>query len=310
MRTQNRNHCRLSGARRTVLLAVVMLVAFVWHANAQDDKPTGFRVLTIGSGARAIGLGETMAADVGDPFVIEYNPGGLVGVEQFTVSFAHNAYFLDTRGEYLTTAVPIGRWAVGARVGYVGTDDIPLRTGPSEDPLGFYGASNGIFQAAVAGPVDDRLSVGLSGAWVVERIDVESAETFSFGFGILYRAHQHVHIGAAFNNVGPPTKFIDREFKLPNILRAGGRWDLGPATARAEMVAGEKDNVKWHIGGEYTIDPRLVVRGGIKVGYDTHWMSAGIGARTPDQRFGVDYAFAPYTDDLGNTHRFGLTVRP
>ena len=104
--------------------------------------------------------------------------------------------------------------------------------------------------------------------------------------------------------------FIDREFKLPNLLRLGGRWDLGVADVRVEIVAGDNDNVKWHFGSEYEVDPRLIVRSGIRLGYDTQWFSGGFGARTADQRLGVDYAFAPYSDGLGSTHRFGLTIRP
>jgi len=289
-----------------MLSSVILATA----AQAQSDKPTGFSVLTIGGGARAVGLAETMAADGDDPFVIEYNPAGLTKVDRFTVSFAHNKYFLDTRGEYLAAAVPLGRWAAGVRVGYVGTDDIPLRDGPSEQPLGLYGASDGIFQGAIAGPIDERLSVGVSAAWVVEHIDVESAEAVALGAGILYKLQQRVMLGVAFTNVGPPTKFIEREFKLPNLMRAGTVVTLAAATARAEMVVADNDNVKWHLGGEYAVDPRIAIRAGVKVGYDTQWLAAGFGAQLPDGRLGVDYAYAPYTDDLGTTHRFGITVRP
>jgi hypothetical protein len=39
---------------------------------------------------------------------------------------------------------------------YVGTSDIPLRTGPSTDPLGLYDAASGIIQGAIARVVDRR----------------------------------------------------------------------------------------------------------------------------------------------------------
>lgn len=301
---------RLSRIVASIFIVFLGVSVFPSPVKSQDDKPTGFAVLTVGGGARAVGLGETMAADGSDPFVIEYNPAGLSRIDRFAISFAHNSYFLDTRGEYLAAAIPLGRWTVGARMGYVGSDGFPSRTGPSENPLGFYDAADGIFQGALAGPVDDRLSVGISAAWVVEHIDLETAQSFVLGVGILYRAHKRLDIGMAFTNVGPPAKFIDREFKLPNLLRLGGRWDLGVADVRVEIVAGDNDNVKWHFGSEYEIDPRLIVRSGIRLGYDTQWFSGGFGARTADQRLGVDYAFAPYSDGLGSTHRFGLTIRP
>ncbi|HUU46197.1 MAG TPA: UPF0164 family protein, partial [Acidobacteriota bacterium] len=220
-------------------------------AQSADSKPTGFKVLTIGGGARAVGLAETIVSGVDDPFVLEYNPAGLTAVERFTVSFAHNSYFLDTHGEYLALAVPIGRWAVAARAAYVGSSEFPRRDTPTENPLYLYDASDGIFQGAIAGPVDERLSVGISAAWVVEHIDVETAQSVVLGFGALYRLRHDIQIGASFVNVGPPAKFIDQEFKMPAQLRLGGHWFTGALTARAELVAGEDDNVKWHLGGEY-----------------------------------------------------------
>jgi hypothetical protein len=117
-------------------------------------------------------------------------------------------------------------------------------------------------------------------------------------------------VGAAFVNIGPPAKFVEREFKMPNLLRVGGRWQIGAASARVEMLAGDNDNVKWNLGTEVAPDPRFAARAGVKFGYDTHWFAAGFGVQSPDGRYGVDYAYAPYTDDFGDTHRFGLTVRP
>jgi hypothetical protein len=292
------------------LVVTVLLPAAVSAQTDDGPKPTGFRVLTIGGGARAVALGEAMAADGRDPFIIEYNPAGLVKTERFTVAFAHNEYFLDTRGDYVVTTVPINRWAFGARVGFVGTSDIPHRIGPSDNPLSFYDAADGVFQAALAGPVDERLSVGLSAAWVVEHIDIETAQSVVLGFGVLYELHDDLSFGASFVNVGPPAKFVTNEFKMPNLLRLGGRWMTGPVSTLAELVAGDDGNVKWHLGGEYIPDPRLALRAGLRLGYDTQWMAAGFGAYLPSGRLGIDYAFAPYTDDFGSTHRFGLVIRP
>jgi long-subunit fatty acid transport protein len=152
--------------------------------------------------------------------------------------------------------------------------------------------------------------VGLSAAYVTEHIDLETAQGFVLGIGLRYRLNQNITIGTAFLNVGPPVSFVERDLGMPNQLRFGGRWQIGPASARVELAAADNDNVKWHFGGEYLIDPRLVVRGGLRLGYDTQTVNAGFGVRTPDQRFGVDYAYAPYGEDLGATHRFGLTIRP
>jgi len=295
---------------RGVVLVLTALASWSVSAYGIDETPTGLAFLTIGGGARAVGLAETMVADDQDAFVTEYNPAALVDITRFAVSFAHGTFYQDTRGEYAASAVPLRAWSIGVRMGYVGTSDLPLRTGPSDQPLGLYDASNVIFQGAVARTVDDRLAVGLSTAYVAQHINLETAQGFVLGVGLRYRLRHNITVGTAFVNVGPPIKFVDRKFRMPNLFRFGGRWMIGRASARAEFVTADNDNVKWHLGSEVAIDPRLSLRAGVRFGYDTQMFNAGFGVRTPDGRFGVDYAFAPYTDELGATHRFGLTVRP
>jgi hypothetical protein len=299
------------------ILGVIALVCaglvFVSAAPVQaatPEDPTGFRFLTIGGGARAVGMAEAMVADSSDAFITEYNPAGLLGVQRFSISFSHNKFFQDTHGEYAALAVPMGKWALGARLAYVGTSDIPLRTGPSTDPLGLYDAASGIIQGAIARVVDDRLWVGLSAAYVLEHLESQTAQSGILGIGLRYRAHRNFHVGIAFANVGPKAKFVDQKIKMPNLLRLGGMWAVTKMSARGEIIVAENDNLRWNFGGEYDIDPRLAIRAGARIGYDTQVFDAGVGLRTSDGRIGIDYAFAPYSDDLGTTHRFGITVRP
>ncbi len=294
------------------LVVALALLASSQPAYAQSDAndPTGFRFLTIGGGARAVALAETMVGEGDDPFVTEYNPAGLVSTVRFAISFAHNSFFQDTRGEYFAAAIPKGKWAFGTRLAYLGTGDIPRRTGPSQEPLGYYDAASGIFQGAVARMVDERLAIGLSAAFALEHIESETAHSMILGLGARYRVHKSVHIGMSFTNVGPKAKFEEQEFKMPNQVRFGGIWSQERLSVRGELLAAEDEQLRWHFGSEFTPDPRLALRAGLRIGYDTQTFSAGAGVRTADQRIGVDYAFAPYSDDLGSTHRFGLTIRP
>jgi hypothetical protein len=193
---------------------------------------------------------------------------------------------------------------------YLGTGDIPKRTGPSTDPIGYYDAASGVIQGAVARVVDDRLSLGLSAGFALEHIESETAHSAIFGLGAHYRVHRNVKIGMSFTNVGPTAKFIDQDFRMPNQMRFGGIWSDARLSLRGELLASEDEKLRWHFGSEFTPDPRLAIRAGARIGYDTQTFSAGAGLRTSNQRIGIDYAFAPYSDDLGSTHRFGLVVHP
>jgi hypothetical protein len=46
---------------------------------------------------------------------------------------------------------------------------------------------------------------------------------------------------------------------------------------------------------------------GYRAGQDTAGMTAGL--RVHLNRYRLDYAYAPYSDGLGATHRFGLGAR-
>ncbi|GAB4325154.1 MAG: hypothetical protein Kow0074_18630 [Candidatus Zixiibacteriota bacterium] len=280
-------------------------------AQETDSDPVGFRFLMIGGGARAVGLGETMVADGGnDPFVMEYNPAGLAALEKSTVSFAHNEFFLDTRGEYVTAGVPVGQWAVGGRVAYLGVSDIPLRTGPSSQPLALYDQSSGVFQAAVARNINEQLSMGFSVAYVLEHINNTTAQSGIFGLGARYEVQPNVVVGASLTNLGPKAEFVDDEFRMPNRFQLGAIWTQEKFNIRGEIVAPDEMNTKGHLGVEVTPDPKFALRAGLKLGYDTQVFAGGFGASTPDGRFRVDYAFAPYSNDFGSTHRFGVSIRP
>lgn len=299
---------------RILSLAGLLLILAVWCdvASAQNSVPSnaGFRFLTVGGGARAVGLAETMVADGSDPFVLEYNPAGLASLERSAVSFSHSDLYFDSRGEYVSAGVPHGPWAVGGRVGYVGSDDFPLRTGPSVEPLGYYDASSGVFQGALARRVSKQVSIGVSGAYVIEHIDNNTAQGSVFGFGMRYKQSERLVVGASFVNLGPSAHFIERDFSMPNRFQVGGSYKLHDVSLRGQLVAPDNENAKWHFGAEATPDPHFALRAGVKLGYDTQVFAAGFGVKTPDGRFGIDYAYAPYNTDIGATHRYGVTIRP
>jgi hypothetical protein len=58
------------------------------------------------------------------------------------------------------------------------------------------------------------------------------------------------------------------------------------------------------LGLEVRPMPALALRAGYMIGLDAADFTAGAGFKAG--RFDIDYAFVPYHDDLGSSHRFGL----
>jgi hypothetical protein len=62
-----------------------------------------------------------------------------------------------------------------------------------------------------------------------------------------------------------------------------------------------------HLGAEGWLHPKAAVRAGYMTGYDTRNFTAG--ATFKHRNLGVDYAFVPFSSNLGNSHLLNLTVR-
>jgi hypothetical protein len=63
--------------------------------------------------------------------------------------------------------------------------------------------------------------------------------------------------------------------------------------------------VREHFGGEYSYRRMFALRAGYKAGYDSQGATFGFGVVYHE--IGVDYAFLPVSNDLGDSHRFALS---
>ena len=60
-----------------------------------------------------------------------------------------------------------------------------------------------------------------------------------------------------------------------------------------------------HLGAEASVHEMFTVRAGYMANYDSKNISAGVSFNK--RNIGVDYAFVPYTNDLGTSHLFNFT---
>jgi len=275
---------------------------------------SGARFLTVGGGARALALAETYIAETEDPFVLFYNPAAAACSPAARLGLAHHEHFQNTHGEYIALAVPAGRWGLGLGLQYLAISDIPKRSGPSAEPLAIFDAADFMLQGSLNCRITPKVGVGLSCKGVFEKIDTKVANGIAFDLGGVYAVSDRIRLGAAFNNLGPEISFDEDPYKLPSAFRLGGAYVVPAWSIRGELVSYDNEATNVHLGGEYivTVSPEapgirfasLGLRGGYVFGHDTRSWSAGFGIAI--KRLAVDYAFVPYAEDLGNTHRFGL----
>jgi hypothetical protein len=108
-------------------------------------------------------------------------------------------------------------------------------------------------------------------------------------------------------------KFEDEKFNLPTLYKIGGAYSghenyfKGSFILSLDLVKPRDNDLKIHLGGEYTYKDMFILRSGYQIGYDEKNISLGLGLKI--KKYSIDYAFVPFSSDLGNSHRFSINLK-
>jgi hypothetical protein len=191
-------------------------------------------------------------------------------------------------------------------------DDMERRDdAPSQVALGTFGAYDVAVAVAYGRYIVPNVAIGISVKPVYERIDELSASGLAFDAGIYHVSRiKGVKLAATVANLGTPMKYDVQEFALPRYARLGASYERevpaldGRVLITFDAMFPNDDGVREHIGGEYSYKRMLSLRAGYKAGYDSQGATFGFGVVYHE--IGLDYAFLPVSNDLGDSHRFGL----
>ena len=304
------------------LAAVVALVLGAVPATAGTE--TGFTFLTLPAGARAAALGGAFTAVADDPSAVFWNPAGVAARApvaaggEIAVTGVHHESIQNFRQDLV--AVTWRKADDGLTLGFnshytgrlEGADEIG-------NPLGAFGVSDFAVTGGYATTLARGLRVGGSLGWLSETIAGTSASTLSFSLGGLYApsATGGLTLGAAVRNLGGSPTFptiaggsgepLDQPLTL-----AGGASYAGARGSLRYLLTGEVskldgDPTEARLGLEVAPSSSLALRAGWMFGQDAADLTVGAGIVVG--KVGFDYAFVPYHDDLGSSHRAGLTAR-
>jgi len=291
----------------TLFLAV--LTAGTASVGAQD----GLALMKVEAGARPAGMGGAFVAMVGDPNAVFYNPAGAAYVQRFHATFGHNTYWENIR---LETGYAVSnltdRLAVHGGIRYAAVTDLERRSGPTSEPETYFEAHDLAAKAGLAYAVSDRLAAGVSAGWFLEKIDDQRGSAFNLDLGLIYRAAPELDLGASITNLGPDFSLSvgggvegTSDISMPTTYRAGGVYRRDRYLGTADMVIVD-DAAHLHLGAEGMLHEYVSVRAGYMFNYDSKNFTAG--ASFTQRKLTVDYAFVPYSNDLGTSHLFNLTV--
>ena len=297
-------------------LALAAVPAAALGVLSGGPGTSGADFLTIGVGARQLGMGSAFSAvDTGlDANAVNWNPAGLAFVDKRNVTASYSSLFVDQSQGYFGYAAPLkstgGTWAAG--LNYLTVTNIEKRAGDTEIPDGTFSNQNYAASVSYARLFAERVAGGMSVKYVRTELDTLKGNAMALDFGALVRTPVNgLTAGASLKNIGSdigpdslPLNFQGglayKMFDSKLLLATDGHWLL---TER---------RMYWSAGGEYWISPNLAARGGYELGHGADQLQsslvglgAGLGVKL--NRFSMDYAFLPY-GDLGSTHRvtFGL----
>ena len=226
----------------------------------------------------------------------------------------HAEWFQDVRLEYLGAVMGRTRDAFGLSFVFNTTGGIERRDGPSAEPLGTFDAHDLAWGFSYARRLGERWRVGGSMKALYEKIHLDDGWGWAMDAGVLYDTPiTGLAAGGSLRNLGPKMTLRDESFKLPTVIALGLgyrperlQFESGGLLLGADLSKPVDNRLRIHLGGEWRFQDMVALRTGYGIGYDERGLAAGLGLR--QGRWTIDYAWVPYSSDLGDTHRISLGI--
>lgn len=298
-----------------VIVLFILISPNLYGSDIPDKAGTsGLTFLKIGVGARASGMGEAFTSISGDIYSLYWNPAGIAQHKRIEFAFMHNEWFQDISLEYGALCFGYNdKNVLGVGLTLNQVKDLERRERPTEEPLSYFDQHALSLSFSWGRKLNQKIDLGLSAKFLYEKIDFSSATGLGFDLGGIYYLRPDLQIGGVILNLGPKMKFENEEFNLPTIYKIGGAYSgeenyfKGSFILSLDLVKPRDNDLKIHLGGEYTYKEMFTLRSGYQIGYDEKNISVGLGLKI--NKYAIDYAFVPFSSDLGNSHRFSINFK-
>jgi len=299
-------------ALTVLLVALVPLAAL--SAPHSEAGTAGLAFLKMGVGARAVGMGEAFVAACDDATALYWNPAGICELQGGHVALMHNEWFQDISFEYLGAVLGRDLHAFGLSLSFNTVGEIERRVIASDQPLDTFSSHDMALALSYARKMSPRWNVGLSLKLLYEKIYLDDAWGWATDVGFLYHPSvEGLSVGGSALTLGPKMKLRSEKFSLPTVYKLGLNYSpslfhfqSGNLALAMDLSKPTDNQLRVHWGAELLLIERIAMRSGYQMGYDEKGLSAGMGVR--QGRFRIDYAFVPYSSDLGTTHRISLGI--
>ena len=302
-----------------------LLAALVFHSPLSADQgTTAASFLKLGTGPRAIAMGEAYAGVADDVNAIRYNASGSAYLSDKQVTLMHAIWFQDISFEHGAVAWPIeGIGTIGLELFFLNAGEFDKFTlGPGGTPVaeGTFTANSLVGGLSYARKIVPTVSAGLALKMVSESIDSQSAGSIAVDVSGMWKSPvKGLDFGLNVSNLGPSLGF-EEAFSLPINVRFGVAYKgFENAVIAIDYAQPIETEGILSVGGEYGYRDFLFIRGGYRFqgfvdrnrtyeGFGpgvAAGLSLGVGFKAY-KHYKFDYAYTPF-GFLGTAHRLALT---
>jgi hypothetical protein len=293
------------------LLAVAFLLLSGYSPRVAAQGTTGVEFLKLGIGARAVGMGEAFVSLADDASAAYWNPAGIAPQSGQHVLLTHQEWFEDIRLENASYLWANEKQGVGlsATLLYAGQLEERDDTGQFLGEFRYFDFAMGLSYAREIVP---SVSAGMTGKFLREEIDRDTATTLAVDLGVLVQVPgTGFRVGGAVSNLGQGLKFNEVRDKLPRTVSLGVSYEMpgilpgaGGLTLAADVFKPREGDTSLRLGGEFGFAGVATYRLGYVTGHDSQDIGTGFGVDLG--KYTLDYAYVPSSFELGDTHRFSL----
>lgn len=289
---------------RFICLCVCGLFFFgLGVSYAQEGEGGRESLFSIGTGARALGLGSAAVAFPDDPTAFYWNPAGMVVVQQKGFAISMTTLFEGTQvlnAGYIHPTLSVGSFGMG--ISYIGTGGIKhtdIIDGAPVDLDETFSYWWGKLSLAYALTFFKGFSAGINLELNRQVLYTYSTNGFGVDLGLHYEFWpergflHHLYLGAAMQNVLTPRFRLGSETEtLP--------WTFSWGIAKAFHFRHEADRLLFLADLDYTAGSSVRVHAGLEYGFNDN-VFARIGVDNGEVTFGGGLKFRNFQLDYGSS---------
>ncbi len=287
-------------------IVTIAFVAIVLVSNTKTQDAGRESLFSIGTGARALGLGGGFSSIANDASTIYYNPAGLALLKYQEVSAMYMSLLEGTNYGFASWVYPISsKSGIGIGIMKIGTDDIIRRINFVES--GSFNYTSFQLMFGFGAEITNDVNLGISVKALNQSLDNFSDYGIGMDIGLTSDLSKNIRIGFVARDLMPPEIRLDRASDTYPTSYAGGMSirniklsEKVTMLSSLELEKIEDRSAKLHTGVELVVDNFYALRGG----YDKNNFVVGIGYSFDNLK--IDYAYK-FEKRISDSHRFSLS---